>query len=185
MGLAAETAEGRAYLKDVGVCRAWAKENRRLLMMRAGEAVERVLGVVPVVETLYDCDHNHVEWEASAGLWVHRKGATAARVGERGLVPGSMGTMSFHTVGLGKAEGLWSSSHGAGRALSRTEARERVTISALRQQLRGVWYDGRLERHLREEAPCAYKEIEGVMRAQAELTRVERRVWPVMVHKGV
>jgi tRNA-splicing ligase RtcB len=69
--------------------------------------------------------------------------------------------------------------------MSRTQARERVTVSALRRQLRGVWYDGRLERSLREEAPGAYKDIEGVMEAQAGLTRVVRRLEPVLVHKGV
>ncbi len=181
--LAAESAEGRAYLQDVQVARAWARENRRLLALRAAALVERLLGAVPRMETLVDCDHNHVE--AWAGMMVHRKGATAARAGERGVVPGSMGTASYHTEGLGVAEGLWSSSHGAGRALSRTEARDRITVGALRRQLRHVWYDARLERQLREEAPGAYKDVEGVMRAQEGLTRVVRRVVPVLVYKGV
>jgi tRNA-splicing ligase RtcB len=187
MALDADSSAGRAYLADVAAARAWAQANRRLLALRAAAAVERVLGAVPLFDTLTDCDHNHVETEAHAGreLFVHRKGATAAGAGVAGVVPGSMGTRSYHTVGRGNEDALCSSSHGAGRALSRTEARDRVTVSALRQQLRGVWYDARLERHLREEAPAAYKPIDAVMAAQADLTAVVRRLRPVLVYKGV
>ena len=117
-------------------------------------------------------------------LWVHRKGATAAGEGVRGIVPGSMGTRSFHTVGRGCVAALNSSSHGAGRQLSRTEARQRLTRSALRQQMRGVWYDARIEGQLLEEAPGVYKDVDVVMEAQAELTQVVRRLRPVLVHKG-
>jgi tRNA-splicing ligase RtcB len=140
-----------------------------------------------MMETLYDCDHNHLARETHDGreVWVHRKGATAAGAGMRGIVPGSMGTRSFHTEGRGIAAGLCSSSHGAGRAFSRTEARQRVTVSALRQQMRGVWYDARLERQLLEEAPGAYKEVDKVMAAQEELTTITRRLRPVLVYKGV
>jgi tRNA-splicing ligase RtcB len=181
-----DSAEGRAYLRDVAAARAWARENRRLLAMRAAEAVERVMGVRPAMGSLLDCDHNHVVEEQHEGkkVWVHRKGATAAGKGVEGIVPGSMGTRSYHTVGLGCEAALCSSSHGAGRALSRTEAREKVTIGALRQQLCEVWYDARLERALREEAPMAYKGIEEVMGAQGELTKVVRRLRPRVVHKG-
>lgn len=115
---------------------------------------------------------------------MHRKGATAAGKGVRGIVPGSMGTCSFHTVGRGCEASVCSSSHGAGRALSRSQARGKITIRALRQQLRGVWYDARLERTLLEEAPAAYKDVENVMRAQAELTQIVRRLSPILVHKG-
>jgi tRNA-splicing ligase RtcB len=186
MALEPDSEAGRAYVADVAVSRAWARENRRLLALRAAEAVERVLGAAAQPETLYDCDHNHLALETHEGhaVWVHRKGATAAGEGVAGIVPGSMGTASFHTVGKGCGEALCSSSHGAGRALSRTEARNRVTVGALRQQLRGVWYDARLERSLREEAPMAYKRIDDVMAAQADLTRIVRRLRPLLVYKG-
>jgi len=181
------SAAGRAYLQDVQIARAWARENRRLLAVAAAGVLERVVGLTPVLDTLYDCDHNHVAAETHAGreLFVHRKGATAARAGQVGLIPGSMGTHSFHTRGLGHSDALASSSHGAGRAMSRTEARNKITISALRQQIRHVWYDARLERHLREEAPSAYKDATKVMQAQAELTAVTRRLRPVLVYKGI
>jgi tRNA-splicing ligase RtcB len=180
------TSEGAAYVNDVAVARAWARENRRCL----AEAAERVLAHVVgarAASAAVDCDHNHVQLErvGEREVWVHRKGATAAQAGAAGIVPGSMGTRSFHTVGKGEAAALNSSSHGAGRALSRTQARDRVTVSALRQQLRGVWYDARLERALREEAPAAYKDIEAVMAAQEGLTKVTRWLRPVLIHKGV
>ncbi len=184
--LDADSADGQAYLADVTVARAWARENRRLLASRAAEAVHRILGISPNLDSLFDCDHNHVvrEWHAGRELWVHRKGATAAGIDIPGIIPGSMGTRSFHTLGRGCPESLSSSSHGAGRALSRTQARHRITISALRQQLRGVWYDARLERSLREEAPSAYKPIDEVMHAQAALTKIVRRLRPVLIYKG-
>jgi tRNA-splicing ligase RtcB len=181
--LPADSPEGRAYLLDVQVARRWARENRRLLALRAADVVERLLKVVPQIQTLLDCDHNHLE--ATDGHFLHRKGATAADLNQPGLIPGSMGTQSFHTLGRGHAAALCSSSHGAGRALSRTEARDRITVSALRQQLRHVWYDARLERQLREEAPAVYKPVEQVMRAQEDLTRIVRRLKPVLVHKGI
>jgi tRNA-splicing ligase RtcB len=186
LALDADTAAGRGYVADVAVARGWARANRRLLALRAVEVVSRILGATPVMESLYDCDHNHLSRETHDGheLWVHRKGATAAGKGVAGIVPGSMGTASYHTLGEGCGPALCSSSHGAGRALSRTEARDRVTVGALRQQLRGVWYDARLERQLREEAPMAYKPIDDVMAAQSSLTRIVRRLRPVLVYKG-
>lgn len=186
MAIEAETDAGRAYADDVAVARAWAGENRRVLSERAAGAVERVLGCTAEVSTRYDCDHNHLEREVHEGraVWVHRKGATAAGEGVRGIVPGSMGTWSFHTVGKGCAAALNSSSHGAGRQMSRTEARQKLTRSALRQQMRGVWYDARIEGQLLEEAPGAYKDVEAVMEAQGELTRVVRRLRPLLVYKG-
>ena len=187
MALAADSPEGRRYAGDVQVARAWARENRRLLALRAAVEIERLLGATPIMETLYDCDHNHLARETHFGreMWVHRKGATAAADDLPGIVPGSMGTRSFHTTGRGCPASLFSSSHGAGRALSRTEARQRTTVSALRQQMRGVWYDARIERQLVEEAPGVYKEVDRVMAAQEELTTVVRRLRPVLVYKGV
>ena len=182
-----DSADGRAYLHDVQIARAWARENRRLLAQAAAGVLERILGLTALPGTHYDCDHNHVSPETHFGhqWFIHRKGATAAHASQKGLIPGSMGTLSFHTTGLGNPESLASSSHGAGRALSRTEARNTITLSALRQQIRHVWYDARLERHLREEAPSAYKDATKVMHAQAALTAITRRLSPVLVYKGV
>ena len=179
---------GRAYLTDIAVARAWARENRRLLALAAARAVEQILHIGPRLDTLIDCDHNHVQCEtqSDAQLLIHRKGATAAHPDQPGLIPGSMATASYHTRGRGNLNALASSSHGAGRLLSRTQARDQITRSRLREQLRraGVWYAPHLEDSLREESPAAYKPIEEVMRAQAELTTITRRLRPLLVHKG-
>src|SRR6185295_6931063 len=119
-----------------------------------------------------------------AERWVHRKGAIPAGDGEPGIVPGSMGTWSFHTSGRGDERSLRSSSHGAGRAMSRSEARRRIRLRDFERDVEGVWFDHRLARRLVEEAPAAYRDIGRVMRAQRELTRVARRLRPLLVWKG-
>jgi len=177
---------GAAYLADVGWARAYAHESR-LGMIEAVEAVlGELFGVEPDPASRVSADHNHVRVERHFGedLWVHRKGALPAGEGEPGIVPGSMGTGSFHTEGRGCAEALRSSSHGAGRRLSRTEARKDVRIRDFRRQMAGVWYDETMERRLVDEAPAAYKDVEAVMRAQRPLTRIVRRLRPRLVHKG-
>lgn len=102
-----------------------------------------------------------------------------------GVLPGTMGTHSFHVVGRGCAAALRSSSHGAGRAMSRSDARRRIGPNKLARQLDGVYFDERLLKRLCEEAPAAYKDIDAVLRAQRELTKVVRKLTPVLVYKGV
>jgi tRNA-splicing ligase RtcB len=137
-------------------------------------------------ETFLDCAHNHVRLEAPLGepLWVHRKGAIPAGPGEPGLVPGSMGTATFHVEGRGRGEALWSSAHGAGRRMSRADARRRIGVHELEREMRGVHYDVRRADRLRDEAPSAYKDIGAVLRAQRDLTRIVRRLRPVLSYKG-
>jgi hypothetical protein len=118
-----------------------------------------------------------------ARLWRVGQSQTP-RLGKNSLTLFQNTPHKLTTLGLGNEASLRSSSHGAGRAMSRAQARSKLTVSALRQQLRGVWYDARLERQLLEEAPAAYKDVESVMRAQGELTRVIRRLRPVLVHKS-
>jgi tRNA-splicing ligase RtcB len=96
-----------------------------------------------------------------------------------------MGSFSFHVEGRGNEAALCSSAHGAGRALSRTAARAKVTERDLRRQMDGVWYDYRLSERLRDEAPSAYKDIKAVLRAQRDLVKVTRVLRPVLNYKGV
>jgi tRNA-splicing ligase RtcB len=96
-----------------------------------------------------------------------------------------MGSPSFHVEGRGHEAALCSSAHGAGRALSRTAARSKVTERELRRQMAGVWYDFRIGEKLRDEAPSAYKDIRAVLRAQKELVKVTRTLRPVLNYKGV
>ena len=114
------------------------------------------------------------------GLWVHRKGAMSAQLGQAGVLPGSMGSLSFHVEGRDCEEALCSSAHGAGRALSRGAARNKFSHRDLRRQMEGVWYDYRLQGKLRDEAPAAYKDVRVVLKAQRELVKVIRTQRPVL-----
>jgi tRNA-splicing ligase RtcB len=147
---------------------------------------EELFGVRRVEDSLITCDHNHLAREEHAGQWllVHRKGAMPASLGAPGVLPGSMGTLSYHVEGRGNAEALRSSAHGAGRALSRQAARQRFTAGDLRRQMGSVWFDPRLSAQLREEAPKAYKDIRKVLRAQEDLVKVTCTLRPALTYKG-
>jgi len=184
--LRAGTQEGDAYIVDTNWARAYAAANRRAMLDAAVAALTALSGTKAVSSTYFDCDHNHVRHEVHFGesFWVHRKGAMSAGSDEPGILPGSMATKSFHVAGRGNAEALRSSSHGAGRAMSRSEARQRVKSADVLRQMRSVWFDPNALPALREEAPSAYKDIRAVLRAQSDLTRVVRRLRPVLVYKG-
>ncbi len=181
-----EKPDGQAYAADMQWARRYADANRRAMAKSVESVAEEVMGCVLDWATLITVDHNHVVREAHFGreLWVHRKGAMPAALGAAGVLPGSMGTESFHVEGLGCAESLQSSAHGAGRKMSREQARKGVSDHALQRQMEGVWYDYRAARQLREEAPAAYKDIRAVLRAQGELVKVRRRLRPVVNYKG-
>ena len=138
---------------------------QRRPLMRYAQLTGATVDWSSVIET----DHNHVRRESHFGddLWVHRKGTASARADEPGVIPGSMGTETYHVMGRGCSESLCSSSHGAGRAMSRHEGgRQAISSRNLSRQIGGVWFDQHLADKLREEAPAAYKDIRAVMRAQ-------------------
>ena len=182
-----QSPEGSEYLHDVSYARRFADASRKAMAMEIGKVLAELLQAQICWETLITTDHNHVSLEYHAGcdLWVHRKGAMPAQLGESGVLPGSMGTLSFHVEGRGCEEALCSSAHGAGRALSRTVARSKVSQREFRRQMEGIWYDYRLADKLRDEAPSAYKDIRAVLRAQKELVKVTRTLRPVLNYKGV
>jgi tRNA-splicing ligase RtcB len=178
---------GTEYLHDADWARRFADASRRAVAEEVGQALAKTMGAHVCWETVITTDHNHVTRERHRGrdLWVHRKGAMSARLGESGVLPGSMGSPSFHVEGRGHEEALCSSAHGAGRAMSRTAARNKVTEGALHRQMTGVWYDSRLTEKLRDEAPSAYKDIRAVLRAEKELVKVTRTLRPLLNYKGV
>ncbi len=182
----AASAVGAAYLHDVAWARAYADANRRAIATAAADVLATAVDAVVDDTSWVGCDHNHVRAEVHDGedLWVHRKGAISASAGEAGLIPGSMGTASYHVEGRGLPAALASASHGAGRRFSRGDARRQVGIAAVRRQLDGVWFDHRMLDELRDEAPAAYKDIHAVMRAQRDLVKVTRRLRPRLVFKG-
>jgi tRNA-splicing ligase RtcB len=182
----AEEESGQAYLADLAWACRYAEESRRALAAAAAELVSKLFSAPADPASFISCHHNHVRRETHSGetLWIHRKGAIPAAAGEAGIIPGSMGTSSYHVEGRGSEEALASSSHGAGRAMSRSRARRRICIADLHREMRGVWFDHRLGEALRDEAPSAYKDITAVMRAQGDLTRIVRRLRPVLCYKG-
>lgn len=182
----ADSPLGRAYLADASWAERYAAENRLAIVAAVAELLKDLFDVEFDSASLIHANHNHVRFEmhGDAGLWVHRKGALSARLDELGIIPGSMGTASFHTLGRGLPDSLCSSSHGAGRALSRSEAFEKIGERELKSEMRGVWFDERQTGKLRDEAPSAYKDIFAVMRAQRPLTRIVRRLHPVLNYKG-
>ena len=184
--LDAATESGQRYLSDMEWARRYARVNREIMIENASEVARKVLGAQAIADSHFDADHNHVRLETHQGqeLWVHRKGAASAHANEIGIIPGSMGTESYHVEGRGAEEALCSSSHGAGRSMSRHEARQRITLGQLRNQTEDVWIDPRAAPALREEAPAAYKDIRAVMRAQRELTRIVRVLRPLFSYKG-
>lgn len=177
---------GRAYLQDCAWAGLYARHNRAVLLQAGTSVLADVLGAEPDESSLIACDHNHVRAEVHGGepLWVHRKGAMHLPAGTSGILPGSMGTSTFHVEGRGNDEALCSSAHGAGRSLSRSEARRHIGVRKLLSEVSGVWFDHRLAAGLCEEAPSAYKDIGAVLRAQRDLVRVVRRLEPVLVYKA-
>lgn len=184
--LDAASEAGRAYFQDVEWACRYAEASRRAMLDAVAALMDDLYGVAADPGSVLHCHHNHLRRETHFGeeLWVHRKGAVSARDGEPAIIPGSMGAASFHVTGRGHAEALCSSSHGAGRRLSRTEARAAISTRELERQLREVWFDHRQADRLRDEAPGAYKDIHAVMRAQRDLTRIVRRLQPVLSYKG-
>jgi tRNA-splicing ligase RtcB (3'-phosphate/5'-hydroxy nucleic acid ligase) len=184
--LDADSPEGHAYLNDVQWARAYAEWNRRCILESVEALMQELFGMEAIPDTMITCDHNHVRLETHFGqaVWVHRKGAIEASEGKPGIIPGSMGSYSYHVAGRGEPQSLCSSSHGAGRAMDRSKARHAVNVHEFHKQLKGIWFDPRLAVRLRDEAPSAYKNIQEVMGAQRDLTRIVRRLRPVLCHKG-
>jgi tRNA-splicing ligase RtcB len=184
--LDADSDRGGAYVADVAWARTYARASRRAMAESIAELIGDLFDSATDWSTYFDCDHNHVQRERHGDIdcWIHRKGALHAEEAMAGIIPGSMGSASYHVEGRGLPAALCSSSHGAGRALSRSDARRRIPASRLLGDAQGVWFDHRLGDRLREEAPAAYKDIGKVMRAQRELTRIVRRLRPLLVYKG-
>ncbi|MBA4370201.1 MAG: RtcB family protein [Coriobacteriaceae bacterium] len=183
--LSTESEAGAEYLAVMEWCLRFARENRRLMAEAVQRAVARHFPDESPDDAL-DVHHNYATAEEHFGelLIVHRKGAVRAE--GRVIVPGSMGTASYIGEGIASPESFESCSHGAGRAMGRKQAvrtipRERV-VAQLEE--RGVRLFKARRRDLAEEAPEAYKDIEAVMRAQADLVEPLVRLTPIGVVKG-
>ncbi len=184
--LEADSERGAAYLHDLDWARRYAAASRRAMATEAERVIQDAIGARLLWATFITTDHNHValEQHGASKLWVHRKGAMALQAGELGVMPGSMGTLSFHVEGRGCEEALNSSAHGAGRAMSRSEAARKVSRAELQRQMKGIWFDWRLADAIRDEAPSAYKDIRAVLKEQHDLVKVRRTLRPLLNYKG-
>lgn len=182
-------AEGTEHFDDYWFAVGWAQrfafKNREIMMHNAIIALRSII-TKPFEARVkaVNCHHNYVEKEEHYGeeVLVTRKGAVRAKVGEYGIIPGSMGAKSFIVRGLGNQESFCSCSHGAGRVLSRTQAKKQFTVADQIAQTEGV--ECRKDAGVIDEIPSAYKDIDDVMHAQRDLVEVVHTLKQVVCVKG-
>jgi len=172
------------YVEAVGWAQDYAAANRREMMALVLGALRRELPAFETTSEAINCHHNYVEREEHRGeqVYVTRKGAISARAGELGIIPGSMGARSYIVRGKGNPESFCSCAHGAGRRMSRAEAKRRYSRADLEEQTRGV--ECRKDKGVLDEIPGAYKDIDRVMADQSDLVEVVHTLKQVVCVKG-
>ena len=172
------------YVEAVQWAQDFARHNRAVMMFRVLQAMREILPSFKTDKEAINCHHNYVAKEAHFGesVFVTRKGAVSAKLGELGIIPGSMGAKSFIVRGKGHADSFCSCSHGAGRMMSRTAAKARFTVKDHIKATMGV--ECRKDKGVIDEIPLAYKDIDAVMAAQADLVDIEATLKQVLCIKG-
>ncbi|MEG1039016.1 MAG: RtcB family protein [Pseudomonas sp.] len=173
------------YVEAVEWAQDFARQNRALMMQAVISAARQILGRAFEADLeAVNCHHNYVQRERHFGhdILVTRKGAVSAQKGQLGIIPGSMGAKSFIVRGLGNEESFCSCSHGAGRTMSRTQAKKQFTVQ---DQVRATAHvECRKDKDVIDEIPMAYKDIDAVMQAQRELVEVVHTLRQVVCVKG-
>jgi len=181
-----ETDEAHSYYKEMRYCTEFALANRKLMMERIQQVVSSTLCGV-VYEPMINIAHNYAAWEThfDTKVIIHRKGATSAKEGETGIIPGSQGTKSYIVEGLGNPDSFMSCSHGAGRVMSRAAAIRNLDLDEEKRKLDelGIIHSIRSKSDL-EEASSAYKDISQVMAFQSDLVKIKIELTPLAVIKG-
>jgi len=187
------TDEFGAYIRDMLWCQDYAMINRQRMMDAVINQLCRFVGLAGQDEIVaprgdwINCHHNFTQLEHHHGrdVWLTRKGAIRAGLHDRGVIPGSMGTRSYIVTGLGNPASFESCSHGAGRRMSRGQARRTLDVATLRAEMEGkAWNAGNAEA-LIDEDPRSYKDIDEVMAAQADLARIDHTLDQILNYKGV
>ena len=195
--LTADSIEGGDYIRDMNFALDYALENRQRMMKTFKEQLSAFMnGKVEFLKEI-NIHHNYASLENHFGqdFWIHRKGATSAKAGEIGIIPGSMGTASYIVKGKGNTESFMSCSHGAGRCLGRRQATEQLTVEECDKSMEGIVFDRWNKVRLKwrktdkskydlSEAPLAYKNIDEVMNAQTDLVEPIVKLLPIGVLKG-
>ena len=180
--------EGTEKFTEYWEALSWAQEyasiNRKLMMNLVFQQLERVLPDITVMDAVINCHHNYVAKENHYGenVYVTRKGAIRARGNDLGIIPGSMGTKSYIVRGKGNQQSFHSCSHGAGRRMSRRQAREEFSMEDLEKQTAGVAIN--LRKHILDEIPGAYKDIDHVMELQKDLVEPIHTLKQILCVKG-
>ena len=174
------------YWRDLQWAQRYAMQNREVMMELVLQSVGQTIfgdGTVKP-ELMVNCHHNYAEREEHYGenVIITRKGAVRARVGDFGIIPGSMGTKSYIVEGLGNVESYCSCSHGAGRVLSRGKAKKQFTLEDVEKQTAGVMC--RKDAGIIDELPGAYKPIDEVMSNQSDLVKIVATLKGVLCIKG-
>jgi tRNA-splicing ligase RtcB len=172
------------YVEAVSWAQDYARANREAMMARVLHDMRRQLPRFQLEKMAVNCHHNYVQREEHFGesLLVTRKGAVSARAGELGIIPGSMGAKSHIVRGKGNPDSFCSCSHGAGRAMSRGAAKQRITLKQHREATAHV--ECRKDQGVLDESPAAYKDIDAVMAAQRDLVEVVHTLRQVVCVKG-
>jgi len=187
--LPADSMVGQEYIQEMNYCVGFALANRRLMMDRIVKIFCEVIGEdnCNPFDEMINIAHNYATMENhfGANVMIHRKGATSAREGEVGIIPGSQGTKSYIVEGLGNPESFNSCSHGAGRRMGRKQAERELDLEKEVKQLddKGIIHAVRGKGDL-DEAPGAYKDIEKVMENQKDLVKILVELKPLAVIKG-
>ena len=174
---------GQDYYAAMSFCLEFARASRAHMMHAIMSIVNDVTHAVPVQEVNIHHNYAAIENHYGKNVWVHRKGAIRVREGERGIIPGSMGTSSYIVEGLGNPESFHSSSHGAGRRMGRKEACRVLNLEEEQAKMTGVVHGLRNAKDL-DEAPGAYKDIDTVMDNQKDLVKISARLHPLGSIKG-
>lgn len=190
--LPVDTDEGKQYLNWMQLAMDYAFENRERMLEKTcavvREHIEKYAGLSMEFTDKINCHHNYAALENHYGenVWVHRKGATRARKGERAVIPGAMGSYSYVVEGLGNEESFCTSSHGAGRAYSRSGAMQAFSTEQVIVDLKeqGVVLGKRKKNDIAEECRFAYKDIDEVMAQQTDIVTPVRKLKTVGVVKG-
>ncbi len=180
-----ETSEAKNYLNEMNYCVRFAFANRQKMMEEIKQGFADACPDVEFKESV-NIAHNYAAWEKHYGVnvLVHRKGATSAKAGETGIIPGSMGTKSYIVKGLGNPESFMSCSHGAGRRLSRKQAIKTLSLEEECRKMdeKGILYS--MSQSGLDEAPGAYKDIETVLENEKDLVEPLVELVPLAVVKG-
>jgi len=171
---------GKEYLNILDFGLEYALLNRMEISYKIISAIEKVLKEKLKTELYANKNHNHAVLEN--GKYIHRKGATPAKKGEKGIIPGNMRDGTYLIEGKGNAKFLYSSSHGAGRAMSRHCAKKEITMEQFRESMKGI--KGNISEAILDESPHAYKDIEKVMNAQKESVKIIKKIKPLINWKG-